>query len=81
MSAMCVDFTDKDRIAVPAVKVSIQAVALQMAAVSGPQVRWTMVPENTMKFARFMQSTGMLKTAPASWQDYFFSETHALGGS
>ncbi len=49
--------------------------------VSGPQVRWTMVPENTMKFARFMQSTGMLKTAPASWQDYFFPEVHALNGS
>lgn len=49
--------------------------------VSGPQVRWTMVPENTMKFARFMQSTGMLKTPPESWQDYFFPEVHALGGS
>jgi len=30
--------------------------------VSGPQVRWTLVPENTIKFARFMQSTGMIKT-------------------
>lgn len=49
--------------------------------VSGPQVRWTMVPENTMKFARFMQSTGMLKTPPESWQDYFFPEVHALCGS
>jgi NitT/TauT family transport system substrate-binding protein len=49
--------------------------------VSGPQVRWTMVPENTMKFARFMQTTGMLKTMPGSWQDYFFPEVHALGGS
>jgi NitT/TauT family transport system substrate-binding protein len=49
--------------------------------VSGPQVRWTMVPENTMRFARFMQSTGMLKVAPASWQDYFFPEAHALNGS
>ncbi len=49
--------------------------------VSGPQVRWTMVPENTMKFARFMQSTGMIKTAPAAWQDYFFPEVHALDGS
>jgi NitT/TauT family transport system substrate-binding protein len=49
--------------------------------VSGPQVRWTMVPENTIKFARFMQSTGMLKTAPASWQDYFFPEIHSSNGS
>ena len=49
--------------------------------VSGPQVRWTMVPENTMKFARFMQTTGMLKAAPESWRDYFFPEVHALNGS
>jgi len=49
--------------------------------VSAPQVRWTMVPENTIKFARFMQSTGMLKTAPESWRDYFFPEIHASSGS
>jgi NitT/TauT family transport system substrate-binding protein len=49
--------------------------------VSGPQVRWTLVPENTIKFARFMQSTAMLKIAPSSWQDYFFPEVHSLGGS
>jgi hypothetical protein len=34
-----------------------------------------------MKFARFMQSTGMIKTAPSSWQDYFFPEVHSLSGS
>jgi ABC-type nitrate/sulfonate/bicarbonate transport system substrate-binding protein len=49
--------------------------------VSGAQVRWTMVPENTMKFARFMQTTGMLKITPDSWHDYFFPEIHAAGGS
>jgi len=49
--------------------------------VAGPQVRWTMVPENTMKFARFMQTTGMLKVAPDSWRDYFFPEIHSLNGS
>ena len=49
--------------------------------VSGPQVRWTLVPENTMKFARFMQTTGMLKVVPESWRDYFFPEIHAVNGS
>jgi NitT/TauT family transport system substrate-binding protein len=49
--------------------------------VAGPQVRWTMVPENTMKFARFMVTTGMLKSAPESWRDYFFPEIHSAGGS
>jgi NitT/TauT family transport system substrate-binding protein len=49
--------------------------------VSGPQVRWTMAPENTMKFATFMASVGTLHVAPASWRDYFFPEIHGLDGS
>jgi NitT/TauT family transport system substrate-binding protein len=49
--------------------------------VSGPQVRWTLVPENTMKFAQFMQSVGTLRSGPQSWRDYFFPEIHGLGGS
>jgi NitT/TauT family transport system substrate-binding protein len=49
--------------------------------VAGPQVRWTMAPENTMKFARFMHTTGMLKSVPESWRDYFFPEAHGLNGS
>ena len=49
--------------------------------VAGPQVRWTMVPENTMKFARFMVTNGMLKEPPASWRDYFFPEIHDENGS
>src|SRR5215813_9960450 len=32
--------------------------------VSAPQVRWTMAPESTMKFAKFMASVGTLKPAP-----------------
>lgn len=57
--------------------------ALDFAAgvVSGPQVRWTMVPENTMKFATFMHGVGSLKSAPASWKDYFFPEIHDVSGS
>ena len=51
------------------------------AVVSGPQVRWTMVPENAMKFASFMASVGSLKEAPKSWKDLFFPEIHDLNGS
>jgi NitT/TauT family transport system substrate-binding protein len=56
---------------------------LDMAArvVSGPQVRWTQVPENTMKFAKFMSGVGTLPVAPASWRDYFFPEAHRMSGS
>lgn len=49
--------------------------------VAGPQVRWTLTPESTMKFARFMAETGTLKVAPASWKDYFFPEIHDVNGS
>lgn len=49
--------------------------------VSGPQVRWTMTPENSMKFANFMHSVGTLKQAPTSWRDLFFPEIHDLDGS
>jgi ABC-type nitrate/sulfonate/bicarbonate transport system substrate-binding protein len=49
--------------------------------VSGPQVHWTMVPENTMKFAEFMASVGRLKAKPASWKDYFFPEVYDEKGS
>jgi ABC-type nitrate/sulfonate/bicarbonate transport system substrate-binding protein len=48
---------------------------------SGPQVKWTMAPENTMKFAEFMHAVGSIKVMPASWKDLFFPEIHALPGS
>ena len=49
--------------------------------VSGPQVHWTMVPENTMAFAEFMSRVGRLKAKPASWKDYFFPEIYGEKGS
>jgi NitT/TauT family transport system substrate-binding protein len=49
--------------------------------ISGPQVKWTMEPLNTMKFATFMHGVGSLKEAPKSWKDLFFPEVHDLSGS
>lgn len=49
--------------------------------VSGAQVHWTMVPENTMKYADFMNSVGTLKVKAASWKDYFFPEIYYANGS
>ena len=49
--------------------------------VSGAQVHWTMVPENTMKYADFMSSVGRLKAKPGSWKDYFFPEAQEMKGS
>lgn len=49
--------------------------------IAGPQVTWTLTPEQTMKYARFMQDVGSIKAAPKSWQDLFFPEIHDLPGS
>ena len=52
-----------------------------VAVASGPQVRWTMTPESSMKFADFMAQVGTLKLKPADWKELFFPEVHMLPGS
>ena len=51
------------------------------AAGSGPDVKWTMVPEQTMHQADFMYEVGTIKKKPSSWKDYFFPEAYSLPGS
>ncbi len=51
------------------------------SVIGGPQVRWTLVPENTMKYATFMYDAGIVKAVPASWKDLFFPEIHGAAGS
>lgn len=46
-----------------------------------PEYRFTMTPENVMKYATFMQSIGAMKTKPASWKDLFFPNAQSLPGS
>jgi len=46
-----------------------------------PEYRFTMTPENVLKYAAFMQSIGAMKTKPASWKDLFFPNVHSLPGS
>ena len=59
-------------------KMTVEKVA---EVATGPQVKWTMVPESTMKFAEFMHSVGSIKVMPSSWKDLFFPEIHSLPGS
>jgi NitT/TauT family transport system substrate-binding protein len=59
-------------------KLSVEKVA---EIASGPQVKWTMVPENTMQYAEFMHAVGSIKAMPATWKDLFFPEVHGLPGS
>lgn len=49
--------------------------------VSGPQVRWTLTPEGTLRYATFMHDVGSVKAVPGTWQDMFFPEAHDLKGS
>jgi NitT/TauT family transport system substrate-binding protein len=46
-----------------------------------PEYRFTMTPENVLKYASFMQSIGAMKSKPASWKDLFFSNVHSMPGS
>ena len=48
---------------------------------SGKQVKWTMVPENTMKYAEFMHAVGTIKAMPADWKELFFPRCTGLPGS
>jgi len=47
----------------------------------GPDMRFTVTPENTIKYAHFMHKVGMLKNQPQSFKDYYFPEVHDLQGS
>ncbi|HVO87369.1 MAG TPA: ABC transporter substrate-binding protein [Casimicrobiaceae bacterium] len=51
------------------------------SVLAGTQVKWTLVPENTMKYASFMKDVGSIKTAPSSWKDLFFPEIQGEPGS
>jgi NitT/TauT family transport system substrate-binding protein len=79
------DIVNKDKPAAAALWIEDSKSKLPLTMVgnivAAPEVRWTMTPENTMKFADFMAEVGTLKGKPASWKDYFFPEIHELNGS
>jgi NitT/TauT family transport system substrate-binding protein len=59
-------------------KMTVEKVA-EIAA--GKEVKWTMVPENIMKYAEFMHAVGSIKVKPSNWKEVFFPELHDLPGS
>ena len=79
------DIVNKDKTAAGALWIedSKSKLPLDMVSkiVAGPQVRWTLTPENTMKYADFMAEVGTLKTKASSWKDYFFPEIYDEKGS
>ncbi len=46
-----------------------------------PDIKFTTTPENTAKYAEFMQEIGSIENRPASWRDLFFPEIHGAAGS
>ena len=52
-----------------------------LAVLDDPDVRYTDVPENVMRYAGFMADIGTLKHRPASLADLFFPEAQTKGGN
>ena len=46
-----------------------------------PENKYTLIPQNVMKYASFMHQTGMIQAAPAKWTDMFFPDVSSLPGS
>lgn len=46
-----------------------------------PDVSFTTVPHNVMKYATFMLHTGLIQKKPDSWQAMFFPTMHSADGS
>ena len=55
--------------------------AEMLEMLNDPEIIFTEVPFNSMKWADFMHSTKSLKRRPASWKDVFFEEIHSSNGS
>jgi NitT/TauT family transport system substrate-binding protein len=80
------DILNKDRRAAAQIwaestKSKLTAEWLYDKILSNPQVQYTLVPQNTMKYADFMTKVGSTKKKPASWKDLFFPEIHNVSGS
>ncbi|WP_084540118.1 ABC transporter substrate-binding protein [Azorhizobium doebereinerae] len=48
---------------------------------SDPQVKYTLTPLGSQKFANFLADIGAIKNRPASWKDYSFDDLHSDPGS
>ena len=54
---------------------------LPLKVLNDPQLKFTLTPQNTIKYADFMYQVGSIKVKPQSWKDMFFPEVHDLPGS
>jgi NitT/TauT family transport system substrate-binding protein len=54
---------------------------LPLKVLNDPQLKFTLTPQSTVKYADFMHQVGSIKVKPQSWKDLFFPEVHDLPGS
>ncbi|MSP87481.1 MAG: ABC transporter substrate-binding protein [Alphaproteobacteria bacterium] len=79
------DFIQKRR--ADAVKIYIEEEQSKLAVefinrmVESPELRHTIVPLNTIKYANFMNKVGSLRNKPETWKDYYFPDVHGVAGS
>ena len=59
-------------------KYSVEEIVVMIKA---PNVVYSTTPNATMVFANFMFKTGLIKTKPASWKEFFFPVAHGLPGT
>ena len=52
-----------------------------VSMIKAPNVVYSTTPNATMVFANFMFKTGLIKTKPASWKEFFFPVAHGLPGT
>ena len=52
-----------------------------VAMIKAPNVVYSTTPNATMVFADFMAKTGLIKTKPANWKEFFFPVVHNLPGT
>lgn len=58
-----------------------QSVDFLTKMISAPDMKYTLTPQNMMKYAAFMHQVGSIKTMPSSWKDMFFSSAYSYKGS
>jgi len=81
-----IDLINKDRNKAAEIFLRVTKQKVEHAEVvrilSLPEVRYGLAPENMMRFADFLQRTGVIKNKPASWKDFFLpGPVHELKGS
>ncbi len=79
------EFIQKNR--AEAIKIYIEeeksrlAPAFVAEMMASPDLRHTIVPLNTIKYAHFMHKIGALRSRADSWKDYYFADIHDVSGS